>query len=135
MTLDDRRLSRCLHMLAIAIAVVALSMFLPFMARVMGDDMTAGVSLSIAATFVGTPAMIGLLAWSDRSSARTPIISTYLILCGILSTGVIAAAIRMAVSGRVAETLVWSCAALAVSIALATAAAFIRDRGYVAVVA
>lgn len=135
MTLDDRRLSRCLHMLAIAIAVVALSMFLPYMARVMGDDMTAGVSLSIAATFVGTPAMIGLLAWSDRLSARTPIISTYLTLCGILSIGVIAASIRIAVSGRVAETLVWSCAALGVSITLATAAAFIRDRGCVAVVA
>lgn len=135
MTFDDRRLSRCLHMLAIAIAVVALAMFLPAMTRLVGDDFTAGASLSVAAAFVGLPAMIGLAVWSDRSSTRTPAMSTYLSLCALLAAGTITLSVRIAVAGSGVQTLVYPFGALGISIALSTAAAFIRDRGHVATVA
>jgi hypothetical protein len=135
MTLDDRRLSRCIHVLAIATAIAALAMFLPAMRGLMGDRLTVGVSLSVAALFVGLPAMIGLVAWSDRSARRTPIMSTYLVLCGVVAAFAVAVSLRAAVVGGSPDALVYSSGTLGVSIALAVAAAFIRDRGHGAIAA
>ena len=132
MKLDDRRLSRIIHLLAIAMAVAALSTFLPGMARLMGDDFTVGTSLSMSALFVGLPAMIGMVAWSDRSSPRTPLMSAFLVLCGLLAAYTMVFAVRSAVAVTSQQVLVFSIGALGVSIALAVAAAFIRDRGHVA---
>ena len=134
MTLDDRRFSRCLHLASIGTAVAALSMFLPPMGRLAGDDLTVGVSLSIAAAFVGLPMIIGLIAWSDRSAPKTPMMSAFLVLCGILAACAIAISLRAVVAGGSPAALAFSSGALGVSIALAIAAAFIRDRGHGAAV-
>lgn len=135
MTLDDRRLSRCIHLVALGIAVAALKMFLPSMARIMGDDLTVGSSLAVAAVFAGLPAMIGLPAWSDRSARRTPLMSAFLILCGLLAACLITLSVTHAGYGVGPRVLAGSFGALGASIALAVAAAFVRDRRHDAVAA
>lgn len=135
MTLDDRRLSRLLHMLSLAFAVAALSAFLVAMGRLVPDELTTGTSLAIAAAFVGLPAMIGLTAWSDRAARRTPVMSSFLVLCGLLAACMLTVAVRLVVADAGAAALGHPFAGLGFSISLAIAAAFVRDRGHGAAVA